>query len=410
MPSNRWAVLAGVWSAYCAFGVLVASSGALVPSIRADLDITDAQMGMVLGAWQFIFIGTSIPAGRIVDRLGVRRAVMASIVLMLLSGLARSAAGSFWSLFAAVALFGVGAPITSIAAPKVAAALFNEKDRRRAVGTYATAPVVGAGLGLVLPANVIGPLVDDSWRTITLVLSGSAVVALLIWGLVSHSLDHQIRPGDGLNLRDYRALAAQPIVRFVLLLAVLNFVVVHGIGQWLVGILVASGWSQGQAGYWAAFGMIGSLVGTFVLPRAATPERRLFLMIAVLFGGALAAVCLVSTNPVVLAPALLTGGGARSVLMPILLMILMDHRSVGPSRIAAATGLYLAVAQVGGVAGPILTGFLSDSSGGFGLPLAVHVGVMILTAAILVLGYRWAVDSTPGVEHETAAVATEIQQ
>lgn len=364
-----------------------------MPSLQSDLDLSDGQMGIVLGAWQFGFIIASVPAGLAVDRIGVRRALATSILIMLASGVARSAAEGFWTLFLAVALFGLGAPITSIASPKIAAALFDDRDRRRAVGTYATAPVVGSALGLILPVNVIGPQVGGNWRTITLILSASAVVSLAIWLLVSSELDQSMTPGGGTSLSEYGAIAGLPVVRFVLVLAVLNFVVVHGIGQWLVGILVGFGWTAGQAGSLAALGMAGSLAATFVIPRLARPERRRTLMVLVLTVGALAISALQSTNQVILVPALLLGGGARSVMMPLLLMILMDHASVGPSRIAAATGLYLAVAQLGGVAGPTLTGFLADSSGGFAVPLIAHSGATLATAALIIVGYQRAMAS-----------------
>ncbi len=65
--TNRWAVLGGAWAVYAAFGLLVATTGALVPQIQADLELSDGQMGAVLGAWQLVFIGASIPAGRIIE-------------------------------------------------------------------------------------------------------------------------------------------------------------------------------------------------------------------------------------------------------------------------------------------------------------------------------------------------------
>ena len=79
---------------------------------------------------------------------------------------------------------------------------------------------------------------------------------------------------------------------------------------------------------------------------------------------------------------------ARTALMPLLVMTMMDHRDVGPERIAAATGLFFTTAQVGGVAGPAVTGVLSDASGGFTLPLAVHSAVMLGVATAIAFGYR----------------------
>jgi cyanate permease len=385
---DRWAVLAGAWSVYAAFGLLVASTGALVPLIKADLGLSDSQMGLVLGAWQLIYIGASIPGGRVIDRFGVRRGLMASMVVMVASGFGRAAADGMVGLFCAVALLGVGAPIISIGAPKVAASLFEGGDRRTAVAIYSTAPAIGSVLGLALPTNVIGPLVDQNWRSIAGVISALALVALIVWFGVSRSLDEVLVPGRGPDLSSYRAIARIPVVRFVLVLSILNFFYVHGLGQWLVAILNQAGWSSQQAGLWAAFGTAGGLVAIFVVPRLATPARRPWLMAGSLVVGAAAINGLQVVSAPILTVALLGSMLARSALMPLLVLTLMDHRDVGPERIAAATGLFFTTAQIGGVSGPAVTGVLSDISGGFTVPLLAHSGVMLFVAGLVAVAYR----------------------
>lgn len=387
--ANRWVVLGGAWSVYAAFGLLVATTGALVPQIKADLDLSDAQMGAVLGAWQLVFIGASIPAGRVIDRFGIRRALLISMTVMVASGFGRALATGFPTLFLAVALHGAGAPMISVGAPTVAAGLFDGQDRRRAVGIYSTAPAIGGIGGLVLPGSVIGPLIgsgaDDDWRLIVAVLTGLAAVAMVVWAVVSRGLDRIIEPGAGPGLREYRTIAALPVVRFVLVLSIATFFFVHGVGQWAVAILADAGWSAAEAGGWAGLGTAGGLVGSFWLPRLATPERRPALLIGTLAVGAVAVQLLPTTTVAVLAPAIIIAFVARTALVPLLVLTLMDHHDVGPARTAAATGLFFTTAQIGGVAGPLVTGVLAEASGGFRLPLLVHSGVMIAIAAAVAL-------------------------
>ncbi|MEM7274989.1 MAG: hypothetical protein AAF547_18045, partial [Actinomycetota bacterium] len=124
------------------------------------------------------------------------------------------------------------------------------------------------------------------------------------------------------------------------------------------------------------------------LPRAATPTRRPALLVCSLLAGAVALSFLLTVDVVVMAPALLVATVARSSLMPLLVMTLMDHRDVGPTRVAAATGLFFTSAQVGGVAGPAITGILAEVSDGFRLPLAVHSSVMVAVALAIALRWR----------------------
>ena len=396
-----------MWAVYAAFGLLVASTGALVPLIQPDLGLTDGEMGLVLGAWQLLFIGSSIPAGRIIDRFGIRRALLGSMAVMLASGLGRAVAHDFATLFAAVALFGVGAPIVSTGAPKVAASLFDGSRRRTAVAVYSTAPGIGGVLGLVLPTNVIGPLVGQNWRSVMVVITAVAAVALVMWAVASRGLDSVMAPGGGPDLSQYRAIARTPVVRFVLALSIVNFFTVHGVGQWIVAILTDAGWTSQEAGLWAAFGTAGGLVASFVLPRAASSRLRPYLMVGSLVLGAGSLFFLQSTSVAVLIPAVLVAMMARSALMPLFSLTLMDHPDVGPEKIAAATGLFFTMAQIGGVAGPAATGFLSDRTGGFTVPLLVHSGLMLGIAVAIGVGYRRAL-AGPAPTRRTPPAAVSI--
>ena len=88
----------------------------------------------MLGVWQLVYIFTALPLGAAVDRLGVRRAVALALVVITLSLALRAAANSFWTLFAAVALFGVGGAVVSIGVPKIVAEWFPPRERGRAAG------------------------------------------------------------------------------------------------------------------------------------------------------------------------------------------------------------------------------------------------------------------------------------
>ncbi len=376
-------MLFGVWAIYTAFGLLVTLNGTLVPQMRADLGLSRAQMGVVLGAWQFVYIVTAIPAGRVVDLVGTRRALTGSALIMLATAVLRTTATGFWSLLIPVAAFGLGAPIISIAAPKVAASLFDGSERRRAVGIYGTAPAIGGILAFTVGGSVIAPLVEDDWRLVTLIMTAVAGSSLVIWLLVSRGLDGVMTPGTGPRFGEYAALARRPIVVFVLLLSALNFFAAHGIGQWLVAILDDVGWSSSAASLWAAGGTAVGLVAMLTIPRHATRQRRALVLAAVLACGVVGTSLLLTLNVPQLALAIGLTALPRVVIMPILSIILMEHDDVGPARIAAASGLFFSIAQIGGVAGPAVTGALSDGDGGFSSALAVHAGVWILMAVLL---------------------------
>ena len=151
----------GVAGVYASFGLLMTSTGALVPSIRDDLDLSRGQMGFILGAWQLAYIGASVPAGRFIDRVGLRRALTWSIAVMVASTVLRAASQDFLSMLAAVALLGVtgergelSSTATDVAArcrtltdrPVLVGVGVSDPDQARAVCDVADGVVVGSAL------------------------------------------------------------------------------------------------------------------------------------------------------------------------------------------------------------------------------------------------------------------------
>ena len=65
--SGRWVLFAGVYAVYFAFGVVALSIPPLVGEVRADLGLSRVAMGLALGAWQLVYLGSAPPAGRLVE-------------------------------------------------------------------------------------------------------------------------------------------------------------------------------------------------------------------------------------------------------------------------------------------------------------------------------------------------------
>ena len=102
---------------------------------------------------------------------------------------------------------------------------------------------------------------------------------------------------------------------------------------------------------WIASGGIG-ILGVLVIPRLATPERRLFVM-GVLFAAVLvASLLLQSQQPVILATGLMLQGLARGSMMTVAIMLLMETPGVPEERLGLAGGMFFTSAEIGGVLFP----------------------------------------------------------
>ncbi len=384
----RWAVLGGVWLMYFSFGVCVASTGPLVAVIARDLGTSYTAMGAVLGAWQLVYIAAALPLGALLDRIGVALGLTLAAGVMAGSLFLRGAAGDGTELFLAVALFGLGGPMVSIGAPKLIALWFEGPERGMAMGIYITGVNIGAIVALSATNAVLMPMTGGDWRAVLWIWAGLVLAAgVLWWGLSRHPEARRRDGAGGMSkgeaLGALLGIARLRVVQIVLVMSVGIFFLNHGLSNWLPEILRAKGMSPAAAGLWAAMPTVVGVAGALVIPRLAIPERRVAIM-GGLFLAALSATLLLQLAPGVgLALGLMLQGIARSSMMTVAILLLMEAPGVPPARAGMAGGMFFTVAEIGGVLGPLSVGALSDVSGGFALPLAAMTGICVLLLALL---------------------------
>ena len=76
-------------------------------------------------------------------------------------------------------------------------------------------------------------------------------------------------------------------------------------------------------------------------------------------------------------------GLARGAMMTVALLMLVEIPNVGPKRAGTAGGLFFTAAEIGGVAGPLVIGFLHDLTGDFSYPLNVLTIITFLLFGLL---------------------------
>lgn len=384
----RWVVLFGVWLMYLSFGLSIASLAPLVNEIQADLGVSKSAMGTVMGAWQLTYILAALPLGAAMDRIGVARALMASAAIMALSLVLRGMAVGELSLYLSVAVFGLGGPLVSIGAPKLIALWFTGASRGMAMGVYMTGPAVGGIIVFNSADDILLPM-TGSWEGVMFALAGFVLASGVVWGLVSRNPEARRRDGaaGGMSkaesLRAFAEIAKLRTVQIVLLMSIGIFLFNHGLNNWLPEILRAKGMSDADAGLWASIPTIVGIAGALTIPRFATPSRRVPIMLA-LFLLALGASLLLHLDP---SPGLFTGlmaqGIARSSMMTVAILLLMEAPGVPPARAGMAGGMFFTVAEIGGVLGPTSVGVVSDAYGGFDAALWMMSAVMVVLLGLL---------------------------
>ena len=382
---TRWLVLAGVWLLYFSFGLNLASLAPLVTFIEADLQMSHSAMGAVLGVWQLVYIVASVPCGILIDRVGSRYAFTAGALLIAVSAIGRSVAGDYVQLLLAVGAFGLGGPIISAGAPKMIAGWFRGRERGLAMGIYITGFGVGSILSLTLTNSILMPWFNEDWRLVLRFWGLLTVLAGTVWFVISWL--PAVRDGKHTPNRIEGALV-MPLLRLrsvqlVLLMSIGVLFFTHGLSSWMPELLRSGGMSVNQASLWAALPVVVAIAGALVIPRLASREHRYRVLLLLFLCTIGASVLLRAALGPVLVTGLILDGIARSSMTTVLILTLVETRGIGEERAGSAAGLYFSVAEIGGVAGPVMLGVLYDATGDFSAGLGLLTAVSMLLVAAL---------------------------
>jgi len=189
--------------------------GLLVPPIKAELGLSDTQIGLLQGlAFGIFYTLLGIPMGRIADH-GQRRLLVATGVFFwsLMTALC-AGARSFGTLFLARMGVGVGEATLSPAAFSLLADYFPRHRLASALSIFSMGIFFGSGLALILGGLIIGAL--GSWRLTFLVVGLPGVlVALLALTIREPKRTKLLVGADGAATRlSFREVAAQVRLRW----------------------------------------------------------------------------------------------------------------------------------------------------------------------------------------------------
>ncbi len=165
--------------------------GILAVPIKADLGLTDAQLGLMGGlAFALFYTGLGIPVAMLADR--VSRTWIITIALGLWSAFTAACglAQNFWHLFLARLGVGVGEAGGVTPAYSLLMDYFPPGQRARAVSIYSFGIPIGSALGIVL-GGVIASLIDWRWAFFAVGVAGimlAPVFRMLVQGAGTRSL------------------------------------------------------------------------------------------------------------------------------------------------------------------------------------------------------------------------------
>jgi predicted MFS family arabinose efflux permease len=382
MP-NRWAVLLLLCLARVSVGLHLQAVAALSPFLIADLGLSYAELGTLIGLFLLPGVFIALPGGLVSGRLGDRATLLGALGLLTVGSGLLAVSSSLEIAVVARLLSGAGGVLVTMQVAKMTADWFAGKEIATALGLMlATFP-----LGIAVAMATLGGLASATdWRT---AVAAAAAATGSVLALVALLYRDPARPGLLRGApRPPLWVITPPELRLVLVagaaFAVLN-------AAWVVFVsftptlLIARGLPAPAAAVlvsWASWCSIGAIVvAGYALDRLARPTRWIAFAAVVT-----AATCL-----------------AASLWEPALLWIVLFGIASAPTAVGVLAlpsavlnadsrrtgfGIFFTVNYVGFAALPALAGYLLDVTGSELAPLWLS-GLLWLTLVASLALFRW---------------------
>jgi len=175
---RRWTVLFIITLSHILSSFCNLSIPPLSPFLRSDLNLSHAQVGLLMSAFYVGVISVSIPIGWITDSLGVRLALILGLGILGIFMVGFGAASSFPIGCFLLFLAGTGYSSMNPATTKAVMNWFPSQGRATAMRVKQT----GIPLGGILAAFTLPPLASSlGWRT-SIILVG-VITFIFIWAV-----------------------------------------------------------------------------------------------------------------------------------------------------------------------------------------------------------------------------------
>ena len=353
----------------------IVSVGPILPSVIKEFGLSHAGASLMTAIPDVMMGVLAVPAPWLARRYGRDPVLIAALLVLCVSTLARAYAWNTAQLLTATIGVGAGIAITGALIAGFIKARFATKAALL-MGIYATA----LSLGSTIAAAATGPVAaaaSGGWRTASGMWAAAGVVAIAAWLVVAmaetreHAPVRVAAPPDRLPFRNPTAWLVAGYFACINLLF-------YALLAWIAPIYRELGWSPALAGL-----ALASFTGTFMLGNpvlgwlSRSDDRRVWL--ALCAGLALAGLVPVAISPTyapfVFIPLLAFGlGGAFTLSMT---LPLDNARSVSEANVWNA--FTLLVGYLVAAAGPLLAGFLRDLTGNF------HASLWLLVATAVVM-------------------------
>jgi len=395
-----WAVaIAGTVTTFACLGMGRFALGMLLPSMGHALPLSRSEMGWISTGNFIGYMAAVALGGRMVARLGARRAIVMGLTLVGLSMMLVSRAEGFAEVLVLYILTGTGSGAANVPVMGLIAHWFGRRVRGRAAGFV----VSGAGAAIVV-SGILVPAINtargaEGWRLSWLVIGAIVLLAAALdWAVLrDHPSELGLEPvtGGDDEERQRRATAAtssspappaaalsrrRVLAHLGALYAAFGFTYVIYATFIVTTLVQERGFPESTAGwFWSAIGLLSLASGPGFGGLSDRIGRGKGIMIAFAFqAGAYLLVALPLPGPFLYLSILLFGLALWAI-PSIMAAAVGDY--LGAEQAASAFGSITVAFALGQIIGPALAGRMADAWGSFAGSFAMAAVVATVAMA-----------------------------
>lgn len=383
--------------------------GIAAPAMIKELGLSPAVMGLLLSAFFWTYSFLQMPAGWLVDRLGVKRGYALGYAVWSAASMLTGFATGRVALVAARMMLGIGQAVAFPASARAVAFWFSDRERGLITATYLTGVRIGQAL---IGAVGVFLLAAYGFRGFFVLIGLIPLIWLLPWFLVLGRQERAVRPGAQQPVKDPPARLS-----FLESLALMKNRTVLGIFlgffaydyawfvyvNWLPGYLVLERkFSKGEVAFYTSVPyvamsvviLVSGLLSDWFIRRGRSEAavRKLFIAVGLLVACLMVPAGLVEDRVTAmwLVTLSLCGLGIAAPNTWTLTQAVCPKRIVG-----TVSGIQNFGGNVGGIIAPALTGYIAHTTGSFSLAFSFTGGILVagILAYLLLISRKVEIDS-----------------
>lgn len=350
--------------------------------LKAELLLTHTQTSLLYTIPILMLAVLGIPGGLLGDRIGVRKAAGIGIIIIAVGTILRGTATSASSLVAFTFIYGVGVGVSFPNLPKLISGWVSREKIGIATGIYVAGIAAGEGLAMAITMPLIFPL-TNTFQGVFFIWSIPPIVAAVLWWILVRDPPRSNIPDEPVSRGNipFRQTLQNKNLWLVAILFLLFVFFWNGWAAWAPALMMMKGATENIAGLIVSICIWVGIPTGLLIPRVSYKLglRKPFLWIPFITL-ALSAWGAIYINIPWSWSLMTLVGVAFNTILPTILTLPIEM--VSKEEVGTATGLVLAVGNVGGIIGPLVGGRIFDLTGDLHLFFLVLVGISVAATAI----------------------------